>query len=245
MLWPVSLLGHPSVVTRFPKRVFSVKGESDNIVLEGKYSRSFTEVFEQTQDRLESVFRMRLVELPAKEKHQTVQQKRRSTIPWWATLTRIGAQSKSAPATKSWILTSTLSDEIRRASDHMNSEDQNEAIYQGLVAVIVSLIYLNNGILQEGIPIPLANLIKESMNRYLRYLSIEDNTPLMTTDKLLTTMAKQGYIDKVRDMITGEPRYDYHLGPRGKVEVGKKGALDLVKKVIQPSRDILKVGIWR
>jgi hypothetical protein len=31
-------------------------------------------------------------------------------------------------------------------------EDQNDSIYQGLVAVIVSLVYLNNGILQEGIP---------------------------------------------------------------------------------------------
>ena len=127
--------------------------------MEGKYSRSFTEVFERTQDRLESVFRMRLVELPAKEKHQTVQQQRRSSAPSWATLTRLDAQSKSAPVIKSWILTSVLSDEIRRASDHMNSEDQNDAIYQGLVAVIVSLIYLNNGILQEGIPIALTKLI--------------------------------------------------------------------------------------
>ena len=53
----------------------------------------------------------------------------------------------------------------------------------------------------------------------------------MTTDKLMTTMVKQGYIEKVKDMVTGEPRYDYHLGPRGKVEIGPKGALDLVKKV--------------
>jgi melanoma-associated antigen len=245
MLWLVSLLGHHFVVTKFRGRVCFHKGRSDNVVLEGKYSRSFTEVFEQTQNRLESVFRMQLVELPVKEKHQSVQQQRRSSVPYWATLTRIGAQTKSAPVTKSWILTSTLSDEIRRASDHMNSEDQNDAIYQGLVAVIVSLIYLNNGILQEGMPVPLTRLIKESLSRYLRYLSIEDNTPLMTTDKLLTTMAKQGYIDKVKDMITGEPRYDYHLGPRGKVEVGKKGALDLVKKVIQSSMGILKIGIWR
>ena len=53
----------------------------------------------------------------------------------------------------------------------------------------------------------------------------------MTTDKLLNTMARQGYIDKVKDTVSGEPRYDYHLGPRGKLEVGKKGTLDFVKKV--------------
>jgi hypothetical protein len=48
------------------------------LVLEGKYSRAFAQVFEQTQERLQSVFRMKLVELPAKEKHQTIQQQRRS-----------------------------------------------------------------------------------------------------------------------------------------------------------------------
>lgn len=67
-------------------------------------------------------------------------------------------------------------------------------------------------------------------------MAIQEKTPLMTTDKFLTTMVKQGYIDKVKDMVTGEPRFDYHLGPRGKVEVGKKGALDLVKKVISRLR---------
>lgn len=44
-------------------------------------------------------------------------------------------------------------------------------------------------------------------------------------------MAKQGYIDKVKDMVSGEPRFDYHLGPRGKVEYGPKGALDVIKHV--------------
>lgn len=50
------------------------------LVLESKYTRSFNQVFEQTQARLQSVFRMSLVELPAKEKHQTIQQQRRSII---------------------------------------------------------------------------------------------------------------------------------------------------------------------
>lgn len=53
----------------------------------------------------------------------------------------------------------------------------------------------------------------------------------MSTEKLLATMVKQGYIDKVKDMVTGEPRYDYHLGPRGKIEVGKEGSMVLVKEV--------------
>ena len=57
----------------------------------------------------------------------------------------------------------------------------------------------------------------------------------MSTEKLLATMAKQGYIDKVKDMVTGEPRWDYYLGPRGKIEVGKQGAMDLVKEVRSPA----------
>jgi melanoma-associated antigen len=56
----------------------------------------------------------------------------------------------------------------------------------------------------------------------------------MSTEKLLGMMTKQGYVDKVKDMVTGEPRFDYYLGPRGKVEVGKEGAMDMVKDVQTP-----------
>jgi melanoma-associated antigen len=74
----------------------------------------------------------------------------------------------------------------------------------------------------------------ESLSRYLRHLSIEDETPLMSTEKLLKQMEKQGYIVKERDLVTEEMRYDFYLGPRGKVEVGKEGAKELVKKVRFP-----------
>jgi hypothetical protein len=62
-------------------------------------------------------------------------------------------------------------------------------------------------------------------------LSIEDTASIMTKDDLLKSMIKQGYIVKVKDLVTGEPRYDYHLGPRGKVEVGKQGTLDFIQRV--------------
>lgn len=52
---------------------------------------------------------------------------------------------------KSWILTSTLPHEIRMLPDILDMDDENDAIYQGMVSAIVSLIYLNNGILPEGI----------------------------------------------------------------------------------------------
>jgi melanoma-associated antigen len=53
----------------------------------------------------------------------------------------------------------------------------------------------------------------------------------MKTEKVLATMIKQGYIEKVRDANEGDPRSDYYLGPRGKIEVGKRGTMDIVKKV--------------
>lgn len=144
----------------------------------------------------------------------------------------IDANAKSAPPTKSWILTSTLPDHIRTLPNVLDpGDDTNDTVYEGIVTVIVTLVYLNGGILSEGASADRTSLKIETLTRYLRNLSIEDNTPLMSTDKLLKEMVKQGYIDKVKDMSSGEARYDYHLGPRGKVEVGEQGTMDFVKKV--------------
>lgn len=57
-----------------------------------------------------------------------------------------------------WILTSTLSEDVRGLPDMVETNDQNDAIYQGLLTVIVSLIYLSNGMLPEGARNPLQEL---------------------------------------------------------------------------------------
>ena len=56
---------------------------------------------------------------------------------------------------KSWILASTLPDDLRAITNLANEDDTNDATYQGLVAAVVSLILLTNGILPEGIHSPL------------------------------------------------------------------------------------------
>jgi melanoma-associated antigen len=132
---------------------------------------------------------------------------------------------------KSWVLMTTLPAEIRALPDLLDGADERDAMYQGFVTTIVSLIYLNSGVLQEGSLTFNSQLSLESLSRYLRYLSIEEVTPLMPTEQLLTRMVKQGYIEKVRDLVTGEPRHDYHLGPRGKIEVGKKGTMEFISRV--------------
>lgn len=57
-----------------------------------------------------------------------------------------------------WILTSTLSEDVRGLPDMVETNDQNDAIYQGLLTVIISLIYLSNGMLPEGARNPLQEL---------------------------------------------------------------------------------------
>ena len=62
----------------------------------------------------------------------------------------------------------------------------------------------------------------------------------------MTQMAKQGYIDKVKDMVTGEARYDYYIGPRGKVEIGKQGTIELISRVISSRlSNLLMKDLWR
>ena len=51
---------------------------------------------------------------------------------------------------KSWVLTSILPNAIRSLPKLLDPDDQKDAIYQGLVTLIISLIYLNAGVLQEG-----------------------------------------------------------------------------------------------
>ena len=116
-------------------------------------------------------------------------------------------------------------------------DDEKDAIYQGIVTVVVALIYLNGGILAEGSLNSGSANRPESLTRYLRYLSIEDNTPINTTEKVFQSMVKQGYIDKVKDTSTGEIVHDYHLGPRGKMEIGKQGTMDFVKQIFGDEMD--------
>ena len=46
----------------------------------------------------------------------------------------------------------TLPSEIRALPDLLDGADEKDATYQGFVTMIVSLIYLNAGVLPAGIP---------------------------------------------------------------------------------------------
>jgi hypothetical protein len=95
-----------------------------------------------------------------------------------------------------------------------------EASYIALYSFIISVIYLNNGVLPEA-----------KMERYLKRVNAETYTTVGATDKVLARMVKEGYVEKRRDTSTGEENIEWVVGPRGKVEVGIKGVMGLVKGV--------------
>lgn len=152
---------------------------------------------------------MGFVELPMREKI-TVSQKR-------AAQRSQGGSSSS----KSYMLVTTLPDTFR-APEILGAGTSNpkEEAYVGLVTVICSLIYLNGRSLSET-----------KLDRYLKRLNIEVSTPLDKTEKILTTMCNQRYLDRVKDNTGGESSLEYHLGPRAKMEIGKSGVVNLVDEV--------------
>jgi melanoma-associated antigen len=95
-----------------------------------------------------------------------------------------------------------------------------------LYTVLVSLISLSGGQLPDV-----------KMERYLRRLNIEDNTPLTSmnsskTENLLKRLERDGYVFKVRENTgTGEEDVYWVVGPRGKMEVGDDGVTGLTKTV--------------
>ena len=93
---------------------------------------------------------MKLVELPAKEKHQSLQEKRRSKSRHKVCTDAVAAGAKAPPPKKEWILVSTLSEKMKRAAKLLEPDDVEDHIYQGLVTTILSLIYCYNGVLPAG-----------------------------------------------------------------------------------------------
>jgi melanoma-associated antigen len=160
---------------------------------------------------------MQLVELPSRDKSDLKSRRQ---------LASQGAKSASAGSTnKSWVLVSTLPERYKRdpgivTPTNAGGSKEAEASYTALYTFVISVIYLNNGILPEA-----------KLDRYLKRVNAETFTSLGATEKLLARMAKEGYVEKRRDTSTGEENIEWVVGPRGKVEVGIKGVQGLVKGV--------------
>jgi melanoma-associated antigen len=175
---------------------------------------SFQKVFDGAQEILGDTFGMQLMELPSRDK--TTLKDRRAQ----ATQTKVSNNTSS----RSWILVSTLPKELKTNPDLVQPtaapDEDSETEYTALYTFVLSLIYLNS-----------SSITDQKLERYLRRVNADIQTPLGMKDKLLQRMMKEGYIDKRRDTSGGEELIEWVPGPRGKVEVGVEGVMGLVKTV--------------
>ena len=159
------------------------------------------------QDEFKHVFGMEMVELPMRAKTKL-------------TARRNAQQTeKTATSSNSYILTSILPPQFMEP-EIIQPRLTSEREYLGLVSFITSLIYLNNRVLPH---------IK--LERYMRALNADEYTPIGTLDKVLQQMTKHGYIIRAKDNTGEETQFEYHLGPRAKVEIGEEGVKALIATV--------------
>jgi hypothetical protein len=173
----------------------------------GSSSRQFKDIFALTQTELKHVFGMELTELPQRDK--TTLSARRAAH----------ASDKAPTSSNSYVLTSTLPAQYR-APEILYPHGFKEQTYTALVSFVTALIYLNGRVLPAS-----------KLNRYLRRMHADEWTPIDKTEKVLQMMQRHGYIIRVKDANSEDVAYDYHLGPRAKVEIGEEGVKGLIQTV--------------
>lgn len=126
-----------------------------------------------------------------------------------------------------YILSSTLPQEYRSASILRPSKTpsaEDEATYTAFYTMVVSLIYLNAGELHD-----------QKLQRYLVRLNADQNLSSEKTELTLKKMERQGYVIKRVERPPvgqdGEHVVTWHIGPRAKEEIGKDGAIGMIKEV--------------
>jgi hypothetical protein len=134
---------------------------------------------------------------------------------------------KPNKSTASWILTSTLPNELQHPEILPPSAvptEGEEGIYTGIYTVVVALISLSGGTLNDS-----------KLERYLKRVHLDDETPVEGYDKpalLIKRMEKDGYIVRVKETgPSGEEDITWILGSRAKVEIGDDGVRGLTKAV--------------
>ena len=182
----------------------------------GSQGRQFKSVFDSAQLALKSTFGMELIELPARER-VTIREKRA------AQKSQSQAGSSGSSGTKQWVLRSVLPAEFRDEDllgpAKVPTSDL-EGAYVGLYSFIVSVIVIAGG-----------QIPRQRLDRILRRMNADVNTPVDRTDDVLKKMEKHGYVIKIKEQQGGEESEEFLVGPRGRVEVGSEGVAGLVRKV--------------
>jgi len=125
------------------------------------------------------------------------------------------------------VLTSTLPPELHHPDilpPAAIPTDSEEGKYTGIYTVIVALISLSGGTLNDS-----------KMERYLKRMHLDDATPVEGYEKpalLLKRMERDGYVVRIKETgPSGEEDISWILGSRAKVEIGDEGVSGLTKAV--------------
>ena len=92
--------------------------------------------------------------------------------------------------------------------------------------MVMALIIIAGGRLPEN-----------KLDRSLRRMNANQSTPVDTTDKTIALMIKDGYIVRVKETVNGDDTIDYIVGPRGKVEMGRGGFAELIRRIYGDDED--------
>ncbi len=168
---------------------------------------------------------MELRELPVREK-MSLQEKRQAM--------KSNAQPKTGSG--AYILTSVLPAAYRSAAIIAPSRIptvEAEATYLAFYTMVVSLIWLNANELSDP-----------KLMLHLTRLNANKNVASETTELTLKRMERQGYVVRKVDRPPvgheGENTVMWHVGPRGREEIGLDGVMGFVRAVYGDSDDDLE-----
>ncbi|TWU76965.1 hypothetical protein ED733_007272 [Metarhizium rileyi] len=137
---------------------------------------------------------------------------------------------------------STSSNEVKFTDDYRIAAiikpsqiptSDDEATYAAFYTLVVSFIWLNGGELSE-----------QKLRRYLLRLNADQNVSSEKTEITLKKMEKHGYVVKRTERPPlgqdGDQTITWHVGPRGKEEIGLDGVIGLVRELYGVSSDDLE-----
>lgn len=143
------------------------------------------------------------------------------------------ANSQPKLGSGAYILTSILPEAYRHATILAPSKTpsaDDEATYAGFYTMIISVISLSGGELSD-----------QKLKRYLQRLNADRNVSMDKTEIVLKRMEKQGYVVKRVERPPlgqdGDLTTTWHVGPRGKEEVGVEGVMGMTREVYGDSWD--------
>ncbi|RFN50875.1 non-structural maintenance of chromosome element 3 [Fusarium flagelliforme] len=205
-----------AISCEFSRTVIRRDGIKERGRVLGNQGRSFRRIFDMAQKQLREYWGMEMRELPVREK-VSLQEKRQA----------MKSNSQPKLGSGSYILTSTLPEAYRSAAilgPSKTPSPDDEATYTAFYTLVITLIYLSGGELSE-----------QKLKRHLQRMNADQNVSMDKTETILKRMERQGYVTKRVERPPlgqdGEHTITWHVGPRGKEEVGLSGVMGMTREV--------------